>query len=341
MKVLIAGLGSIGQRHLRNLRMLLGDGADILAHRVVRRDHVIADDMTIVPGETVEQRYGVRVFDELDAALAERPAAVFVCNPTSLHAETAIAALEAGCHVFIEKPLSHSVDEVDRMIGIAGRQGRVAAVGYQLRCHPVLLRVRQLLAAGAIGPVRSARAEFGEYLPDAHPYENYRISYAARAALGGGVIMCYIHEFDYLCWLFGMPKRVSTTGGRLGDLDIDVEDTATTRLDYCVDGRPVAIDVYQSFLQRPPSRTCEIVGELGTIRIDLRASSIRVEGASDEFSTYPIARNELFLQELRHFLAAMSGAPAQIVTLAEAAQSLKVALAAKASLADGQAVALA
>lgn len=338
MKVLIAGLGSVGQRHARNLRALLGSKLELFAHRMVGRDQVIADDMSIVPGASVEETYGIRSFEDLDAALAERPDAVLVCNPTSLHAATAIAAMEAGCHVFIEKPLADAGEAIDRMIELATRKQLVAAVGYQMRCHPALLRARELALSGAIGRVRSVRAEFGEYLPDAHPYEDYRISYAARAALGGGVILCYIHEFDYLCWMFGMPVTVSTTGGRLGALDIDVEDTAVTNLQCCVNGHGVTIEVRQSFLQRPPVRTCRMIGNRGTIRVDLQRSTLHADGAVSEMSAYPIARNELFLQELRHFLSAVSGSAAPIVTLPEAAQSLKIAMAAKASLATGQPV---
>ena len=344
MKVLIAGLGSVGQRHARNLRLLLGDRVEILAHRVTGRSHVINDDMTIAPGESVEAKFGVRSFSQLDDALAERPDAVFVCNPTSEHMATAIAAVRAGCHVFIEKALSHSYDQVDQLIELSERNRLVAAVGYQMRCHPALLRVRELLRHNAIGRVRSVRAEMGEYLPDAHPYEDYRLSYAARAQLGGGVILCFIHEFDYLCWLFGMPRRVFTIGGRLGDLAIDVEDTALTSLECQVDGHPVAVQVHHSFLQRPPSRTCEIVGATATIRVDLRAATLIVEGASQviESTSYDgMPRNQLFIDELRHFLAAIAGAAAPVVTVREAARSLRMALAARTSLATGQVVELA
>lgn len=341
MKILIAGLGSIGQRHLRNLRTLLGDSVDILAHRVVGRDHVISEAMAIVPDEAIQQKYGVRSFARLEEALAEQPDAVFVCNPTSQHVKTAMAALAAGCHVFVEKPLSNTIDGVDALIELAERKKLVAAAGYQMRCHPALQRARQLLCDGAIGGVTSVRAEMGEYLPDAHPYEDYRISYAARAELGGGVLLCFIHEFDYLCWMFGTPARVSTMGGKLGQLEIDVEDTAATTLECHRDNRRVVIQVHHSFLQRPASRTCEIIGERGTIRLDLRENSIRVDGAMQEQQTFTVARNQLFLDELRQFLDAMTGKGTPVVTVRDAVISLRVALAAKASLASGQVVALA
>lgn len=342
MKVLVAGLGSIGQRHVRNLRQVLGDRVDILAFRARGGPGVIGDDMTLQPEAEVERHYGLRSFDRLEAALDQRPDAVFVCNPTCLHAETAIAAVRAGAHVFVEKPLSDRYEQIEELIALAEARQRVAAVGYQLRFHPALIRVRDLLRENAIGDVVSVRAEMGEYLPDAHPYEDYRQSYAARADLGGGVILCYIHEFDYLCWLFGTPARVSTFGGRLGSLQIDVEDTAATLLEFNVKGRALVAQVHQSFLQRPPSRTLEIIGAQGTIRVDFRKSSLQVDrvGTPTESVTYSLARNDLFIDELRHFLAALDGQPSSIATLRDGAESLRVALAAKASLATGQAVSL-
>lgn len=343
MKVLIAGMGSIGQRHARNLRILLSDRVEILAYRRRGLPGVITERMTIEPGVTVEQQYGVRSFDDLDRALAERPDAVFVCNPTSEHLPTALAAVRAGCHVFVEKPLSHRLDQVDELIELADRSRLVAAVGYQMRCHPALKRARELLAEGAIGGLLSVRAEMGEYLPDAHPYEDYRTSYAARADLGGGVILCFIHEFDYVYWLAGMPTRVFAAGGRLGDLEMDVEDTALTTMECRVDGRMVPVQVHHTFLQRPPSRTCTLVGDAGSIQVDLRASTLAVNRAGQAAAVVTFdgfERNQLFLDELRQFLAAMDGRGAPVVPAREAAQSLRIALAAKASLASGQVVEL-
>lgn len=344
MRVLIAGLGSVGQRHLRNLRHLLGDRVEILAHRVHGASQVITDEMTIAAGESVEEKYGVRSLRSLDEALSARPDAVFVCNPTSEHMATALAAARAGCHLFIEKPLATTAEQVDELIALTESRGLVAAVGYQMRGHPALLRLRERLRDAVIGRVVSVRAEMGEYLPTAHPYEDYRTSYAARSELGGGVILCYIHELDYLCWLFGKPRRVFTIGGRLGNLDIDVEDTALTTLECEAGGRVVAVQVHHSFLQRPASRSCEVVGDRGRIRVDLRAGSLIVDGPDgvSEETTFPdFRRNQLFVDELRNFLAAIAGAPAPIVTVREAAVSLEVALAAKASLAGGHAVDLA
>ncbi len=343
MKVLIAGLGSVGQRHARNLRALCGAGVEILAYRVRGLPQVITDTMTLDDTVAVEAACGIRSFASLDQALAERPDAVMVCNPNSRHLQTAMAAAHAGCHLFIEKPLSHTVDGVEELIAVVERQRLVATVGYQLRFHPALARARALLCQGAVGPLRSVRAEFGEYLPMAHPYEDYRQSYAARADLGGGVILCYSHEFDYLTWWLGLPQRVTTTGGRLGQLEIDVEDTAITVMDYRFADRDVVVELHQSFLTRPPARTCRIEGDHGVIEVDLNAPSLTMTtaaGGVEQQAFDGFRRNQLFVDELSHFMTAMAGGHAPMVPLREAARSLRVALAARESLALGQAVTL-
>lgn len=345
MKVLVAGLGSIGQRHVRNLRTLLGGGVEILAYRQRGLPHVISERMAIVPGRTVDEYYGLRSFTSFDAALAQGPDAVVVCNPSSLHLPTARAAIDAGCHVLIEKPLSDRSDGVDDLVERADRQGVVAAVGYQLRFHPALVRLRALLEARAIGRVLAVRAEMGEFLPDAHPYEDYRGGYAARADLGGGVVLCLIHEFDYLNWLFGPPRRLFTTGGRLSDLDIDVEDTAVTIMECLLDGRPVPIHLQQTFAQRPRSRTCIVSGDAGGIHVDLNAPRLTRtdrDGRVVEDQRFDgFDRNRMFLDELESFLAGAAGRPWRAVPVREAAQSLRIALAARESLRSGQVVELA
>src|SRR6266566_4044135 len=110
--MLFVGLGGIGQRHLRNLRSLLGSEVEVLAYRVRRQSQVVTDQLGIEEGASVEQKYDVRVFDDLDEALRQRPAAAFICNPTSAHLSVALKAARAGCHLFLEKPLSHSPEGV-------------------------------------------------------------------------------------------------------------------------------------------------------------------------------------------------------------------------------------
>lgn len=344
MKVLIVGLGSIGQRHARNLRRLRGRSVDILACRARGRPDVIDEHMAVVPGRSVDEFYGLRTFTSLDLAIAERPDAAIVCTPTSLHVPAARALVEAGCPVLVEKPLGHSWEGVDELLAAAGRRSVVATVGYQLRFHPALLRLRALVAEGAVGRVAGVRAEMGEYLPDAHPYEDYRQGYAARADLGGGVLLSFAHEFDYACWLFGRPRRVFATSPRPGVLGLDVEETAVTVLECERGDEVVPVEVFHSFAQRPPSRTCVVKGDRGSIVVDLNAPSLVWKSAAGAIVSREAfdgcSRNQLFLDELAHFLACVAEGGTPAVPLADAAMSLGVALGARESLRSGRVVEL-
>ena len=196
MKALFVGLGSIGQRHARNLRTLLGQDVELLAYRVRGLSHVITPRLTIAEGEDVEAALGIRVHRDLDAALAERPDVVFVTNPNTLHVPVAIAAANAGCHLFLEKPISHDLTGVDELLNVIERRRTICLVAYQLRFHPGFRALQRMLAARAIGRIIMTRVTFGEYLPGWHPYEDYRTMHVSRRELGGGVLLAQIHDLD-------------------------------------------------------------------------------------------------------------------------------------------------
>ena len=342
MKFLVVGLGSIGQRHVRNLRTLLGNKTEITAYRSRGLDLVINEDMSVERHMSPEQRYGVQTFDDMETALDQEPDAVLVTNPTGLHMPTALKAAQYGCNLFIEKPLSDRLDGASDLLEMVERQGLVALVGYQLRFHPMLRKVRQMLSDGAIGRVVSARLEFGEFLPDAHPYEDYRAGYAARRDLGGGVVLSLIHEIDYACWLFGSPTMAFAIGGRLSQLEMDVEDTASILMKCSVEGTMVPVQIHLDFVRRPPTRSLQIVGDQGTIFWDYHSNDLRLFTASSKrWEVFPMEdfqRNQMFLDEMRHFVRCLQGKEKPIVTLRDAIGSLKVALDVKRSMADGNVV---
>lgn len=338
MKILIIGLGNIGQRHARNLRAILGDSVELFAWRVRGLKHVITPAMQADSSRNVETEYNIKAFEDLDCALAEKPNAAFVCNPTSHHLSTAQLCAEQDCHLFIEKPVSQSLSGLHKLLKAVDTRKLVTLVGYQFRFHPCLKAVSDLLATQVIGRILMVRATVGEYLPGWHGYEDYRKTYAASAELGGGVILSQIHEFDYLYSLFGLPCSVYSLGGHWSGLDLDVEDAASTLMDFSVEDKPVAVHLQQDYVQRPPCRQCEIVGEQGKIIADFAALRVTAPGVDLDFSGFD--RNQLFLDQTKHFLACLEGQEPPVVDLRAGIQSLRMALAAKESIATGQPVKL-
>jgi predicted dehydrogenase len=320
VRILIAGLGAIGQRHARNLRALLGPDLELLAYRRRRLPHVITESLQRDDTRNVEAALGLRSFDDLDRALAERPDAVFVCTPSSHHLEVAQRAADAGCHLFIEKPVSHTLDGLPGLAATVRERRLVALVGCQWRFHPLVRRLREEVVGGLLGPVVNATIDYAEYLPDWHPYEDYRTSYAARAELGGGVVLTQIHDYDLAWWIFGAPSRVIASGGHSSDLEIDVEDT----VDAWLQCSRADVRVRQTFASRDRRRTISIVTADQTVELDL----LNVPGYE---------RNQMFLDEVRHFVACVRGDEQPAVPLSEGIDVLRLALAVKASMRSGRA----
>ena len=252
MKILIAGLGSIGRRHFRNL-IALGE-TDLVLLRT-RKATLPDDELAGYPVET----------DIHDALQKHNIDAVVVANPTSLHLDVAIPAAEAGCHILLEKPVSHSLEGLDSLQKAADQSGSKILVGFQFRYHPTLNKALELIQTGALGQVLTVHAHWGEYLPNWHPWEDYSQSYAARADLGGGVIGTLTHPLDYLRYLLGEIDALWSFNGHISPLEMDVEDAAEIGLKFA---SGAIGGVHVNYLQRPPVHRLEIVGTNGTLRWD-------------------------------------------------------------------------
>jgi len=340
MKALFIGLGSIGQRHLRNLRELLGDSIEVIAYRAKRQVPVLNDKFQVEENTNLAKKYNVHEFDDLDEALSQNPKIAFITNPTSHHIDVALKAARAGCHLFIEKPIDSCMDRVDELQQLVTSKGLITTVAYQLRFHPGLNQVHRWLQEKRIGNLLSASIRQGEYLPGFHPYEDYRISYASRKELGGGVILTQIHEFDYALWFFGLPRRIVTVGGKYSDLEVDVEDTATILMECECDDRTLPVTLTLDYLQKPPDRNCIIVGDQGRIVWDFHgghATLIPMNGEEKEVLDFSeFNRPSMFTEELKQFLNAIEGKGFPTVDLQCGINSLRMALAAKESLETGE-----
>lgn len=326
MKFLIAGFGSIGRRHLRNLRELGEE--DIVLYRT-RRSTLPEDEIVDVPVET-----------DLEAALKTRPDAVVIANPTALHLDVAIPAARAGSHLLLEKPVSHSLERMDELQAALEASGAHALVGFQFRFHPGLLKIHELLATGAVGKPVSARAHWGEYLPDWHPWENYRRSYSARPELGGGVVLTLSHPLDYLRWLLGEVTAVSALTGSLGDLDISVEDTAEIIMRF---ESGALGSIHLDYTRRAATHTLEITSTQGILSWNNATGVTRLfRSSTDAWESFlpPVGfdRNHLFLAEMLHFIQVVKGQAAPICTLVDGVRALELALAIHRSADTGRVV---
>ena len=316
-----------------------------MAVRSLRTAPVLSNDNNIVTDITMAEQYNLNEIDSIDIALEARPDIVFVTNPTSFHIDVAIKAIKAGSYVFIEKPLSHNMDGVEELIELENKIGeKRIAIGYQFRYHPALQLIKKFLNKKHIGNIVNASLINGEYMPGWHPYEDYRSSYAARKELGGGALVTQIHDFDYAMWLFGKPNQVFSVGGQISELDVDVEDSVQVLMQFQQNNKPLPVTISLDYLQWPPKRTVNIVGDRGSIQCDLTSMEIivndRVNNHTEEHKFPNFDRNELFMAEMKNFLAFIADGEKPTVDLQGGTSSLRVALAARDSMNTGQNIAL-
>ncbi len=332
MRVLVVGCGSIGQRHLKNLRAL---GVPSLA----------ACDPSEAQLSKVAGDAGTQGFADLESALGVfRPQVVFVCTPPVFHIAQARQALQAGAHVFVEKPLSHTLEGVEALYAQAVQQRRVVQVGYNLRYHPLLQKAKRLVEKGTIGTPQWARVEVGQYLPDWRPSQDYRQSYTARQELGGGIILDGSHELDYVLWLLGRPVEVRCMAGRVSNLKVDVEDCATVLLRFAGGAQA---DVHMDMVQPVRCRSGKLTGDEGVVEWDLIAQQLRwrrseseswqVEQAPTDFQA---TFDGTYVEEVRSFLKRVEDGDTSLENLESARLTLEVAVAAKAAAESGTAVRL-
>lgn len=338
MKVLMIGLGSIGQRHLRNLRRVYGDETEIIAYRVRGLQRTFSDAMQIRDGVGLEEEYNIRSYAFLEEALAQKPDVAFITNPTSLHIPCAIACAKAGCHLFLEKPISDSEDDLDELIAIVKEKKRKVFVGYQNRFHPGIQFLKNQLEEKALGDILSVHSVVGERLTTMHTYENYKETYMARKEMGGGVVTNQmVHELDYLYYLFGEPKDIYAEGGVIGNLGIDVEDVCDAIITGRSEERTFPISVHADFYQFPPSRSVTVVGTLGKTRVDLINNKVTTT-LNDETKTISydkFERNDMFIEELKKFMECIEKDTEPEISLEDGIVSLKLAIAAKESMKMG------
>lgn len=326
-KFLVIGCGSIGRRHLRNLAAL-------------QAGELIGIDLDPKRRQQASQESGCRTESDLGKALAQKPDAALVCTPSSSHVSIAMECARNGLHLFLEKPISHRLDGVDALIHEMDSQGRVGLVGFNLHFHPGLQKTKQFLESNTIGKLLSCRLNAGQYLPDWHPWEDYRKGYSANRSQGGGILFD-THEFEYLAWLAGEPREIFGFSGKVSSLEIDTEDVAEVLFWM---GNGALANLHVDYLQRDYQRRYEFYGEDGSLVWDWKQGLSLYRAAMKHWENFPdgvsLDPNETYLAEMKHFLACIEGRETPVVNLRRGKKVLEWTLAALESAQQKKSIAL-
>jgi predicted dehydrogenase len=314
LRVAVVGYGSIGRRHVDNLRIL-----GVTRTSIVRRPTGINPAFVPPSDVTVVHSVGDALAAGLDLAI--------VCNPTNLHVQTAREIIAAGVAVLVEKPLSDDLPAAEFLADEVVRTGAWAGMAYSLRYHPAYRLARETLLAGGIGRVAYAKAWFESYLPGWHPWEDYRQSYAARSDLGGGALPTLDHEIDFLNWCLGRPQCAVGMSANSQTLATDADDVATVTARY---SSGVLANAVLSLCRREASRGFEFVGSQGTLRMEFEAGRLQLltepERQADvlwQKADYDL--NVMYLEMLRDVLSTLTFGNPPPVPLQAGLDALRVA----------------
>lgn len=342
MNVLFLGLGGIGQRHLRNLLTLVPD-ACIGAVRHGKRKFEITPELNADASVDIEEKYEISCFPDLNTAISEfEPDFAIVATPSSTHASIALTLAKAGIPVFLEKPVSHTEEHLDEILDTVSGSGLPVMIGYMLRFHPAVQKLRDLVRNRALGRIQSVHIVANTYMPDWHPYEKANEFYAGCKDLGGGTILTNIHLIDLMYWILGSPERLWCLGGKLSKFDINVEDTVTATFDYRDEDRPMPVSLNMSFTQKPVENSMVFRCENGTFGWDLGTGVTCVDNVATnerfEHDAPELIWNDLFVSEIEHFIDCVKHGQTPEADIHDAIGGHRIALAMKQSLDSGKIV---
>ena len=287
-QILIIGFGSIGQRHYNNLLNLGFDNINVFD-----------------PDDKKFFNNNINRIKKIDLEILKNFDAAFICNPNNLHIETALKCAEAGCHLFIEKPLSHNFNGINKLIEICERKKLINMVACNMRFHPCLAFIKKYLDSNKLKKIYSISHEFGYYLPYWRIGTDYTKNYAAKKSMGGGIILDDIHEFDLLFWLndFENVKETKFIYEKISNLKINTEDICNASFKFT---NKVIGSIKCDYLQQKYNRNCIIVAEKGNLKWDWNENIVWLctkNKAQKLFETKRYDLNQMYIDEIKYFFS--------------------------------------
>lgn len=306
IRLCFVGIGSIAKRHIRNLQKIAKEDGILFHIDAIRRSGQKNDDEVF--------RYIENIYID-STFINQNYDAIFITNPTEKHLESMQALKGRARSFFIEKPFV-SMHQLHKVMEYKIDKNAVYYVACPLRYNAVIQYIKENISSDAVISVRSISSSF---LPDWRPGQDYRESYSARKNLGGGVSIDLIHEWDYLSYLFGIPKKLNYMGGKKSKLEIDSDDYAIYIAEY-VDK---ILELHLDYFGRATMREITLFTEEDTIVGDIARNKIHFlkEGKTIDFCE---ERDDYQIRELRYFLSLLEGKTQNENTLSQAISTLRL-----------------
>ena len=316
--ILIVGFGSIGKRHLKNIMENFDAKIILCTKRTDLKKY---------------EKNGIIVVKSLSEALKHEPNIAFITNETSYHVQTAIKLAKKNIDLFLEKPISNSMHDVKKLEKIIHNKKLISQIGCNMRFHPCIIKIKEILKTEKLGKVISVHVESSSYLPDWHPYEDYRHGYAAREDLGGGISLTCIHELDFLYWFFDDVEKIFSITGKFSDLEITADDLSVMTLIF---KNKIIGEVHLDYIQRPDFKSCTIKGVKGTLNWDSSSNEVKIfyrdrKSWKIELKLKHFEKNSMYVDELNYFFTCIDMKNSTMNDISDGIKTLQIILSAKKS----------
>lgn len=299
MKFLVVGLGSMGKRRVRNIQYL-------------KAGEVIGFDTREDRCLEAEKKLGIETFTTFEEAMKKDPDALIISTPPHLHIGYALEAIKNDKHVFTEVN-TVLPKELDKIIALTKNKEIVAAPSCTMRFHPCIKKMKEIVDKNYVGKILALTYHSGEYLPDWHPWEDYRSFYVGSRKTGGGRDQV-VFELDWIRWIIGEVKAVSCFRGKLSKLDIDADDTYQILLNF---KNGALASVLIDLIQRFANRYCKMISEEGLIIWDWSTRQVEIFTAKDKkliryperegYKGYLTTIEQMYADEINQFVKAIEG----------------------------------
>lgn len=327
-RIIVVGLGSIGRRHAR----LLHSRGDL----AVELCEPESSNLDLAYAE-VGKLPTYRTYAE---AWRTRPDMMLIATPHDLHCAQTVQALESGIHVLCEKPMSDRLEDARAMLAAGElarqRSGAVLSIGFMLHFHPLMARLKQLIAEGTLGTILQAHYSVGSYITLVNSRSRY------QANLEGALLLDYAHQPDVIHWLLGeKPRGIYMAAAQGGQFEhTSMPNVLALTCDYA---RPLLTTVHLNYAQMPQRSACEIIGDAGWALAEIEKQTLRIglraDGSESE-EKFPLERDDLYRTEHQLFLDAVAGLAEPSSPASEAIVSMEIADAALRSWREGRRVEL-
>lgn len=312
--ILVFGVGSVGKRHMENLNKL---GCRISGF-----------DPNISRLEEIKEKIDIEFFFQSYQKIEEnweKFDGVVIASPPKFHLEQCELASRAGIPIFLEKPLTRSMEEGINLLKVLRASPNPSfLLGYTYRWWEPLRKFRDWIKNGKVGQPLHAKFVMSAHLADWHPWERYQDFFMASKDLGGGALLDESHFVDLMLWFFGMPESLYSRVEKLSNLEIETDDNVDILFVY---KSGLRVSIHLDLYGRPHEKYILVTGDGCSAQWSFSPNNIKFSNSIDqewEEERFNFERNDMFISAAREFLDLINNNTKPTCTLIEGVQVMKI-----------------